>query len=80
MRRFDIAIGLAVAWARVRGLSCATSRRRYHRRAGVAWRDPEIQIVRLDRGPLVRLLPYTDARVAVGIATAQSIWCVPWRR
>ncbi len=70
MRAFDIGIGLAVAWARQRGVAfdeeCPVMV--FEDRAYVTlwYTDREGQFV--DRGPVVEPVPLLDARVAFGIA------------
>jgi hypothetical protein len=80
MRAFDAAIGLAVAWANLRGVDAYARRLDAERwdhlrpivaitfrgRAALAFVDP---------GSIVEPLPLTDTRVAFGIAMAK---CGPW--
>ena len=84
MRAHDPAIGLAVAWARRRGVRFRVHFRKSYERCVVyvetayyqeMWNG--ISLHRhtdiVDRGPVVESMPHTDTRVAFGIAT-RRIW------
>mgnify|MGYP001575498809 FL=1 len=92
MRAHDVAIGLAVAWARRRGCDAGVL---LNRALYVSGNDNLVRVWgtrywvgtthviaprKIDRGPVVEPMPYTDARVAFGIAMAKSgpwSWCSP---
>ncbi len=75
MRAYDVVIGLAVAWARLRGVvfdeEYAVMTYCFQTHASVWHTDREGFFV--DRGPVVEPVPLTNTRIAFGIAT-RRIW------